>query len=227
MSDSDSDSGQCQWAVFLTAKVPTKVVNRALLLIQGFEFSENLGDGNWTLLTSEDLSEKSPPPTSAPLTKDQRNDFAGKSLAEVNTFVRSNAVRLEELGFVVDLWLVLDDAGLVPLGTDPAAASTSTSTSNGVLCKQCFAGGDEDEIETWGYTDDFETLRAPLDQTWEVFAGLNSGAEFLDFQDTDCTVQADGTTKFNPEARREVTNADVLERKRKAWHAWRDQGFIE
>ncbi|KAJ7437206.1 hypothetical protein B0H11DRAFT_2108127 [Mycena galericulata] len=212
------DIGSEKWPVFLTAsRASAKMANRALLLIQGFEFSEHLEDSNWTLLTSKELS---PPPTAtfAPLTNEAQpaNDFAEMSLADINDFMRANSQRLEDMGFIVDLWLVIDDAGL--------AASAPT----GVVCKQSFAGGDEDEVATWSYTDEFESLRVPLDQIWAVFSGLNSREmELFDYQDINSPAESDGTTKFAPGCYREVTDRNVLERKQLAWESWRAQGFVE
>ncbi|KAJ7083449.1 hypothetical protein C8R44DRAFT_822455 [Mycena epipterygia] len=208
MSDSD------QWAVFLTATSATvKTANRALLLIQGFEFSEYLCDSSWTLFTSAELPSMAPPPTSAPLTEDQSNAFAGKSLADVNAFMRANCKRLADMGFLFNLWLVLDDVGL--------------ATNTCIICSQVFNGGDDDDDpDTWTYTDDFYAMRVPLDQAWSVYSSLNEGGkELVDYMMDG--PEPEGMLHWNPGFRTEITDLDVLDRKEIAWNLWRDQGVVD
>ncbi|KAJ7446373.1 hypothetical protein FB451DRAFT_1291989 [Mycena latifolia] len=201
-----------QWAVFVTATADAKALNRALLRIQGWETSEYLCDGLWTVLTSRELPPLTPPPTATPFGENHRNEFTGASLAEVNTFMRASSEELEDLGIFLELWMILDDIGL--------------ATSTCVICKQCFDGGDDDDATTWSYTDNFEALRVPIYQAWPVFSALVVGGEFIDYQ-TDMSVQPDGTTQFDTVHCQEITDPDVLERREKGWQMWREQGHVD
>ncbi|KAJ7137501.1 hypothetical protein C8R43DRAFT_864306, partial [Mycena crocata] len=149
-----------------------QVLNRVLLLIQGFTTSERLYDSNWTFLSSTELPPETPPPTSAPFTDDDgpaQNDFAGMSLANVNAFVRGNLDALEDLGILRELWLVIDDIGI--------------ATDTCVICKSIFNAGDEDDADTWDYTDEWEALRVPMNEAHRVMSGLDGrGREFCDYE---------------------------------------------
>jgi hypothetical protein len=199
-----------------------QTVNAALLLIQGFELSEHLRDSLWTLFTSHDIPTRTPPPTFTPLADGYPNAFAGLSFAEVNAFLGANGARLEPLGFMLDLWLIIDQAGL--------------ATRTGVVCKQRFSGGDEDDAASWGYArDEFDAMRVPLDQAWAVYSNLTDQThprprrymEMPDYWRGGSDVQVDGTERFNEACREEVTDPEVLARKEKAWRTWREKGYVE
>lgn len=144
-------------------------------------------------------------------------DFGGMSLTEINAFVCANAERMVNMGLIVDLWLVLDEAGL--------AAAPPT----GIVCSKAIADADDEEEAAFAYTDEFEGLRVPLDQVWTVFATLSHtmAKEWVDYHGTEPVVNADGTKEFSMGSYEEIADPDVLERKRVAWESWSEQGFIE
>ncbi|KAF7342940.1 hypothetical protein MVEN_01724000 [Mycena venus] len=149
----EAPSEHLQWPMFIAAVAPNpKVVNRALLLIQGFERSEHLSDSKWTLFTSRDLPPSKPPPTSSPFSGKSPNDFAGLSHAEINDFMNEHWTRLDEMEFTFELWMILDETGL--------------STDTCVICKHPYKGADDDEPETWACA---------------VYASLYTGKEFEDY----------------------------------------------
>ncbi|KAJ6545441.1 hypothetical protein B0H19DRAFT_1238304 [Mycena capillaripes] len=205
-------SEHLQWPMFITAVAPDpKAVNRALLLIQGFVRSEHLHDSKWTLFTSRRLPSTTPPPTDLPIGKGASNDFAGLTLEEINGFMNTNATALDEITFTFELWMVLDQTGL--------------DTDTCVICKHPYNGGDDDEPATWGYTEEFEGLRVPLDQVCAVYASLYTGREFEDYRGDG--TWPDGTYRFDDKVRRDMKDPEVLERKEKAWQLWRHEGVVD
>ncbi|KAJ6603225.1 hypothetical protein DFH09DRAFT_392163 [Mycena vulgaris] len=223
MAMSDSEL----WPVFLTATADAKTLNHALLRIQGWEYSEYLCDSSWTLLSSRAPPAAPPAPTTAPFPA--RNAFTGASLAEINAWLRSSSPALEECNIMLELWLVLDDAGL------------RSTPQTCVVCKQCFDGFvragrdgeeegelDEDDPDTWTYGQNFEALRVPLDQAWVVFDGLaHRGMEFIDYQGSELEPGPDGTMRFKAATVAKVVDLDVVDRREKAWGMWREQGLVD
>ncbi|KAJ7748405.1 hypothetical protein B0H16DRAFT_1553308 [Mycena metata] len=208
----EEPSEHLQWPMFITAAgADPKFVNRALLLIQGFVRSEHLADSKWTLFTSTDLPSTTPPPTSSPVTEGFQNDFAGLSPAEINEFMNTHSAELDEMTLTFELWMVLDEMGL--------------ETGTCVICKHPYNGGDDDEPATWGYTEEFEGLRVPLDQACAVYASLYTGREFEDYIANG--EWPDGTYRFDPQQIKEPTDPEVLERKEKAWQLWQGQGVVD
>ncbi|KAJ6545307.1 hypothetical protein B0H19DRAFT_1167351 [Mycena capillaripes] len=102
------------WPVFITAvRPPKKVLNRAFLLIQDFQFLNYPADSLWTLLTSRNLLSKALPATPLPLPDfiAGNNDFASMSLADISTFIRANQEALS--GIISTMtWLIIDQKGL-------------------------------------------------------------------------------------------------------------------
>jgi hypothetical protein len=190
--------------------ISPQIVNRALLLIQGFVRSEHLSDSKWTLFTSKDILSTAPPPTDLPVAEDCPNDFAGLSLEEINDFMNDHSMELDEMTFTFELWMILDQTGL--------------ETDTCVICKHPYDSGDDDQPETWGYSDEFEALRVPLDQACAVFVSLYTGKEFEDYLGVG--KWPDGTYRFDTKTGTGITDPEVLERKEKAWKSWRDLGFI-
>ncbi|KAJ6471107.1 hypothetical protein C8R47DRAFT_748965 [Mycena vitilis] len=201
-----------QWPMFITAVAPDpKAVNRVLLLIQGFARSEHLSNSKWTLFTSADLPSATPPPTDSPVADKFPNDFAGLSLEKINEFMNQHATHLDEMTFTFELWMILDQTGL--------------ETDTCVICKHPYSGGDDDDPSTWGYSEEFEALRVPLDQACAVYASLYTGTEFADYLGVG--TWPDGTYRFDSSVRMEMDDPEVLKRKEKAWKLWRSQGYVD
>ncbi|KAF8199357.1 hypothetical protein K438DRAFT_1717621 [Mycena galopus ATCC 62051] len=210
---SEPPSEHLQWPMFVTAVAPNKLVNRALLLIQGFERNEHLSDSKWTLFVCRDLPSTTPPPTSSPLLENFPNDFAGWSHKKINAFMNAHWMHLDEMGFTFELWMILDPTGL--------------QTDTCVICKHPYNGGDDDDPATWGYSDEFEALRVPLDHACAVYASLlYKGKEFEDYRRRE--KWEDGSWQFDIGYNSPtLKDSPVVERAEKAWQVWRNQGFID
>ncbi|KAJ7336760.1 hypothetical protein DFH08DRAFT_813081 [Mycena albidolilacea] len=205
----ESPSEYLQWPMFVTAVAPNaKALNRAFLLIQGFEKSEHLSDSKWTVFSSRNLPSTTLPPTSSPFSPRSRNDFAGLSQEGINAFMNQHWTQLDEMSFTFELWMILDQTGL--------------DTDTCVICKHPYNG--DDEPATWGYSDEFEALRVPLDQACAVYASLYTGREFEDYRGVG--KWPDGSYQFARNAAK-MKDSEALEREEKVWESWRNQGFVD
>ncbi|KAF7342937.1 hypothetical protein MVEN_01723700 [Mycena venus] len=203
-----------RWAVFITAaRAPPKVVNRAFLLIQDFEYTKYPEESHWTLLTSAKLPNARPPTTSVPLSDSALsiNDFASMSLVAINTFVRTHEGKLNEIGISKYNWLVIDQKGL--------------ETSTCLVCDQFYNPGE-------GWTSEFRACRLPCEEAWIMFANLDvANMGFEDFVDLEAGEQADGSWRWKsciPNTKEEEIILSATEEKREeALKALRDNGFMD
>ncbi|KAJ7701390.1 hypothetical protein B0H17DRAFT_1004884 [Mycena rosella] len=210
------------WAVFLTSERPSsKALNRAFVLIQDFEYSEYPADSRWILLTSKKLPADEFETPTLPLSEISSNDFAGMSLAEINTFVRAHSNALSEgPDLSASNWLVIDQKGL--------------ETSTCLVCEQYYNSGEEedgDEEEEEGMTDKFRACRIPYEEAHAMMANLDiANMGFEEFVDEEAGEQEDGSWKwvsFNPETEEtekgpteaEVKREKVLKELRDGGHA--------
>ncbi|KAJ7613663.1 hypothetical protein DFH06DRAFT_1242534 [Mycena polygramma] len=208
------------WAVFITAvRATPKVLNRAFLLIQDFEFGDYPATEGWTLLASKRLPTKPRPATSLPLPESiARNEFASMSLNEINTFVRTNEAKLEKADISHGNWLVIDQKGL--------------ETSTCVVCDQVYED-DEGEGEESGVTDQMRACRIPYEKAWAMVSNLDiANMSFEDFVDEDRGEQADGTwnwQSFGDEAETGDSGTPTEEevKREEALQALRDTGDVE
>ncbi|KAJ7123525.1 hypothetical protein C8R44DRAFT_783969 [Mycena epipterygia] len=203
------------WAVFVTApRAPPKALNRALLLIQDFEFTIYPDESSWTLLTSKELPVTPPAATRLPLPDISRtNDFAAMSFAEINAFVRVHDTDLRDLGFATGNWVILDQRGL--------------ETSTCLVCDQYYNGG-EDGVEG-GFTDEFRACRIRSEKAWSMFANLVANMRFEDIVDVDAGKQEDGSWKWTaciPDTHaQEKSEVDI--KREKALKELRDDGHAD
>ncbi|KAJ7141584.1 hypothetical protein C8R46DRAFT_1013442 [Mycena filopes] len=171
-------------AVFVTApKCPTKALNRAMLLIQDFEFGDYPKDNRWTLLTSKEAPSEAPPATALPVADiSAANAFAGCSLAEINTFIRANEEFMRKMDVSAGDWLVIDQKGL--------------ETSTCLVCEQVY-DPDADEAGENGMTGAFRACRLPYERAWSMSVNLEiANMDFEDFVDEDAGEQEDGSWKW-------------------------------
>ncbi|KAJ7808740.1 hypothetical protein B0H14DRAFT_3881301 [Mycena olivaceomarginata] len=183
------------WAVFVTAKLSPRVLkalNRALLLIQDFEYAEYPTSSQWVLLTSAQLPSAAPGPTLLPVARVDfgvgnggGNAFASKSLAEISAFVDANSDALRKIDVSWAHWVVIDQKGL--------------ETSTCLVCK-CGSGFDEDEEEEEGEgrsTSEFRACRMPYEMALSMVVNLDiANMNFEDFVDEKAGVQEDGVWKW-------------------------------
>ncbi|KAJ7437205.1 hypothetical protein B0H11DRAFT_1955497 [Mycena galericulata] len=203
------------WPVFITApRAPTKALNRALLLIQDFEYSKYPQDSSWVLLSSMELPSTPPKPTALPISDIRSNDFASLSFADVNTFVRANDGALNDLELSGLLWLIIDQKGL--------------ETSTCLVCEQYYDSGEDGGEE--GYTDQFRACRMPYEEAWLMTTNLElANMSFEEFVDEDAGQQEDGswkwssfapdTKEFKEKSEAELKRESALKELRDAGHA--------
>ncbi|KAJ6471111.1 hypothetical protein C8R47DRAFT_748975 [Mycena vitilis] len=173
------------WAVFLTTArpPPPKVLNRAFLVIQDFEFTRYPAESQWTLITSTDLPTTTPPatPVPVPLPVISNNVFASLSPAEINTFICANEAALSTIKISRRNWLIIDQHGL--------------ETSTCLVCEHMYdpsADGGLGRLKN-----DFRACRVPYEVAWLTMANLDVGnMEFEVFVDEDAGIQEDGSWRW-------------------------------
>ncbi|KAJ7069187.1 hypothetical protein C8F01DRAFT_1111823 [Mycena amicta] len=166
------------WAVFVTATgASPKDFNRALLLLQDFEFEDYPPDNGWVMFSSNQVPTAASEPTRLPIEPEVRhNDFAGMSLADINTFVRENGEKLEGINISGSNWAVIDQRGL--------------ETSTCLVCEKYY---DDDG----NLTDDFRACRLPNEPAWSMITSLSTGQMmFEDYIDDEAGVQDDGSWRW-------------------------------
>ncbi|KAJ7832889.1 hypothetical protein B0H14DRAFT_3871842 [Mycena olivaceomarginata] len=196
-----------QFLAYFTTLTPKRhqALNRALLLIQDFEYADYPAGSKWVLLTSAQLPSAAPGPTLLPVThvdfsadNGGGNAFASKSLAEISAFVDANE-------------------GL--------------ETSTCLVCK-CGSGFDEEEEEGGGgLTSEFRACRMPYEMALSMIVNLDiANMDFEDFVDEKAGVQEDGVWKwrsFDPSDRgTEDMTAEEIKRE-KALQELRDGGYAD
>ncbi|KAJ7349898.1 hypothetical protein DFH08DRAFT_1079173 [Mycena albidolilacea] len=212
------------WAVFVTAKPSSRVLkalNRALLLIQDFEYAEYPAGSEWVLLTSAQLPSAAPGPTLLPVTVADfsgGNAFVSMSLAEISAFVDANSDALLKIDVTWAHWVVIDQKGL--------------ETSTCLVCK-CGSDFDEDEEEEegGGSTSEFQACRMPYEMALSMVVNLDiANMNFEDFVDEKAGVQEDGVWKwrsFDPSDRgTDDMTAEEIKRE-KALQELRDGGYAD
>ncbi|KAJ7150466.1 hypothetical protein C8R43DRAFT_1236192 [Mycena crocata] len=172
------------WILFITAsRASTKALNRALVLMQDYEYSDTPADSLPFLLTSENLPNTPQPPTTLPLsdTDVSSNDFAGMSLADINAFVRSHEEQLRTIKLSGSDWLVIDQRGL--------------ATSTCFVCERFYDFGDEREGA--GHTSEFRACRIPYEHSWLMITNLDiANMGFEEFVDEDAGQEEDGSWRW-------------------------------
>ncbi|KAJ7349897.1 hypothetical protein B0H14DRAFT_2868963 [Mycena olivaceomarginata] len=206
------------YAVFVTADPSPKALNRALLLIQDFEFGQYPEDSEWTLLTSKTLPSTAPGATTLP-TPDisGNNDFVSQSLAEINTFIRANEAALERIDVSTGDWLIIDQKGL--------------ETSTCLVCEQVYYSGEDGQEGEEGLSSDFRACRLPYEEAHGMIVNLNlANMDFEEFVDEDAGEQPDGAWKwqsFDPsEGAPEGMAEEDIERE-KALQELRNGGYAD
>ncbi|KAJ7732800.1 hypothetical protein DFH07DRAFT_846252 [Mycena maculata] len=178
-----SHSSMSNWPIFVTAAhASPKALNRALLLIQDFEYTKYPGDSTWVLLSSKELPSAPTAATALPLPPGGStvNDFASMSLADINAFVRARDAALETADLSGLDWLVIDQTGL--------------ETSTCLVCERYYDDGEDGGEE--GPTDEFRACRVPYEEAWIMIQNLHVGnMGFEEFVDEEAGVQADGSWK--------------------------------
>ncbi|KAF8160218.1 hypothetical protein K438DRAFT_1776567 [Mycena galopus ATCC 62051] len=209
------------WPVFITAQIaPPKEVNRALLLIQDFEYTEYPTDVNWRLLISKALPSTLPPATIPPISEIVSNDFVRMTLADVNAFVRARENLLTEINLSSRNWLVIDQRGL--------------ETSTCLVCDQYyfhpFQWEGEDDVQE-GYTAQFRACRIPYDEAWIVTQNLHIGnLYFEDFVDKDAGEMADGSWRwlsFAPSTEEIETKGESEMQREEESRVLREGGYVD
>ncbi|KAJ6471413.1 hypothetical protein C8R45DRAFT_874961 [Mycena sanguinolenta] len=203
------------FAVFITAKPTAKALNRALLLIQDFEYSEYPQDSRWTLPTSKELPASAPATTLPVSDIRDSNDFAGMSFSEINKFVRENEEALNGLSLSSGDWLIIDQKGF--------------DTSTCIVVEQVYDGGEDDEDGegAGGYTNEFRACRIPYEQAHSMIVNLDiANMGFEDWVDEDAGEQEDGAWKWQS-FEGATTDEAVLAKRREALQKLRDGGYAD
>ncbi|KAK7042632.1 hypothetical protein R3P38DRAFT_2891505 [Favolaschia claudopus] len=207
------------FAVFVTGTPPPKVLNRALLLIQDFEFGEYPADSQWTLLTSTDVPSTAPSATKLPVQDIRdKNDFVSKSFAEINTFIRENEEAFDKVGVSTGDWLIIDQKGF--------------ETSTCLVCEQVYDGGDEeDPDDEGGLTGEFRACRLPYEEAHSMIVNLDiANMGFEEWVDEDAGEQEDGSWKWQSFESSQNDSADMSEDeilREKALQELREGGHID
>ncbi|KAJ7612717.1 hypothetical protein FB45DRAFT_874921 [Roridomyces roridus] len=166
-------------------------LNRALLLIQDFEYGDYPENGTWVLLTSETLPSTAPVPTKLPITSAPDNtDFASASLVEINTFMRAKEQTLAALDLSSRNWVVIDQSGL--------------DASTCLVCEQVYDYTEDDKGNSLGLTAQFPACRAPFEEAWIMMANLDiSNMDFEEYVDQEKGQDGEGvwtwSTSFSEE----------------------------
>ncbi|KAJ7609799.1 hypothetical protein FB45DRAFT_844786 [Roridomyces roridus] len=204
-----------RWPVFITAKnVPLKALNRALLLIQDFEFSGYPEDSRWLLLHSKTLPSSRPSATTPPITELPANDFASsnrisESLAKINAFIRAKETALEALDISPYTWLVIDEKGF--------------DTGTCLVCERFYDPTEDEEGNPIGYTDVFRACRAPFEKAWGMTANLDiANMGFEDYVDEEKGEDEDGVWTWSFPG-----GVEQSDERDNALTALRDGGFID
>ncbi|KAJ6470991.1 hypothetical protein C8R45DRAFT_1015119 [Mycena sanguinolenta] len=209
-------------AVFITAKPTANIIqalNRALLLIQDFEFGEYPQDSNWTLLTSKELPVSLSAPATALPVSDIRdsNDFAGMSFSEINKFVRENEEAFDGISLSAEDWLIIDRKGF--------------DTSTCLVVERVYDyGEDEDNVDGeggGGPTNEFRACRIPYEEAYSMIVNLHVGnMEFDEWVHEDVGEQEDGAWRWRS-FEGDNTNEAVLAERQKALQELRDGGYAD
>ncbi|KAF7343216.1 hypothetical protein MVEN_01752900 [Mycena venus] len=208
-----------EFAVFITGKPPPKALNRALLLIQDFEFGEYPEDSQWTLLTSKKLPSTAPGATSLPVSDIRdNNDFSSMSLAEINDFIRANEDALSAIDISSGDWLVIDQKGF--------------ETSTCLVCEQFYNPGEESEGEgEEGLTDEFRAARLPYEEAHGMIVNLDiANMGFEEYVDEEAGVQEDGAWRWQSFSSGADDNDDMTDediKREKALQELRDGGHVD
>ncbi|KAJ7304858.1 hypothetical protein DFH08DRAFT_976458 [Mycena albidolilacea] len=155
------------WAVFVTTKPSAKALNRALLLIQDFEFTEYPDESLWVLLTSKQLPSKDPGPKFLPVPDiNGNNDFAPMSFTEINVN-----------------WLVTHQRGL--------------ETSTCLVCEQAYYYDPGGGGSVAGLTSEFRACRILYEPAHGMIVNLEiSNMGFEEFMDKKAGEQEDRAWKW-------------------------------
>ncbi|KAJ7451639.1 hypothetical protein FB451DRAFT_1409727 [Mycena latifolia] len=191
-----------------------QALNRALLLMQDFEFSNNPADSGWVLLTSNQLPAQPPPSTALPLSEISNSDFAGMSLVETNAFVRSHSDVLAAQRLSAMNWAVIDQKGL--------------ETSTCLIFAQYYNTGEDGGAE--GMTDKFRACRIPYEKAHLMIVNLNlANMGFEDFVNQAAGVQEDGSWKWQSFASRTTKEGptEVEIKRDRALKELRDSGHAD
>ncbi|KAF8149245.1 hypothetical protein K438DRAFT_1989008 [Mycena galopus ATCC 62051] len=209
------------FAVFVTAKPPPKALNRALLLIQDFEYSEYPEGSQWTLLTSKEMPASAPEATALPVSDIRdSNDFAEMSFSEINAFVRANEEALKGIDVSSGDWLIIDQKGF--------------ETSTCLVCEQVYNPGEEEEggEGEQGLTSEFRACRMPYEEAHGMIVNLNiANMGFEDWVDEEAGEQEDGAWKWQSfehtiDDTEETVSPEVVKRQ-KALQELRDGGYAD
>ncbi|KAF7366936.1 hypothetical protein MSAN_00952300 [Mycena sanguinolenta] len=206
------------FAVFVTAKPTPKALNRALLLIQDFEFGEYPQDSNWTLLTSKELPASAPATTLPVSDIRDSNGFAGMSFSEINKFVRANEEALKDISLSSGDWLIIDQKGF--------------ETSTCLVVEQVYDYGEEDDDDDGGgeggLTDEFRACRIPYEEAHSMVVNLDiANMGFEDWVDEDAGEQEDGAWKWRSFGQDPTDDDEVVAKRRAALQQLRDAGYAD
>ncbi|KAJ7437203.1 hypothetical protein B0H11DRAFT_2108118 [Mycena galericulata] len=210
------------WMVFVTApRVSTKALNRALLLIQDFEFTDYPGESSWVLLSSKILPSTPVEATVLPVSDIPANDFASMPPADINTFIHANDAALTALPVSTSNWLIIDQKGL--------------ETSTCLVCEQYYNYEEDEDGDGGeeGLTDEFRACRIPYEEAWSMISNLDiANMGFEDFVDEDAGPEEDGSWKwvsFPPDTNDDETGgkSEVEVKRERALKELRDGGYAD
>lgn len=172
-----------------------------------------MSESDWTLITSMDLSqvpsERAVPPMALPT----RNFFANKSLANINSFVRSNEAEMDDLKILTEQWVVIDQEGL---GNET-----------------CIVMHQDLDEKTMEKLNTFSALRISCSQAHAMMANLDVGnMDFEEWADMGAGVQADGLYKWvGPPKEADPEDVelekDIEMRREAALKSLRDSGHVD
>ncbi|KAF2671668.1 hypothetical protein BT63DRAFT_176896 [Microthyrium microscopicum] len=205
-----------KWPVFLTAtNVEPKILNKAWILIQDYEFTDPEDEPSFILLTSANLPDSTPKgvrqfTTTTPIAD---NDLADLSMDKLRDLIQSKISKFQDLNITTENWVMIDQ--------------TSLESEQCILVNRIY--DDEAEEISW----EIQALRIPLTEVYSMYANLDiANMDFEDWVDEDTGVQEDGTYKwagaFEPSNEHiEKSEIETDERRDAALKAAKDLGHID
>ncbi|RDW87264.1 hypothetical protein BP5796_02958 [Coleophoma crateriformis] len=200
-------------ALFLTAsEVSAKAFNRVLLLLQDLEYTEWETDTPWCVMTTDSVDQACVPTFPHLTASPTPNAFTGKSLQDINSFMRRNNDALNKpVDVLTDVWVVIDARGM--------------QEGNCIVCEQDYDG------ETSEMMDSFRGVRLPFEHAWDICANLSiSNMDLEAWVDEDAGPQEDGVYKWCgpfPGGKGNVEDPKLEEKRNAVLEKWKKDGYID